>query len=129
MGSKSVIVKDLIRKILKEEIDSDWDWAEEASSTILGEELEEVIRNNNLTQIPNHIKHVEGYLDLGNTKIESLGNLQSVGGSLDLYNTKIKSLGNLQSVGSYLNLSKTPISEKYSEQEIRNMVNVGTIYM
>ena len=54
----------------------------------------------------------------------------SIGGDLYLYNTPIKSLGNLQSVGGYLDLGGTPISEKYSKEEIRQMVNVdGEIYL
>ena len=90
---------------------------------------------------------IGGNLYLRNTPIESLGNLQSVGGDLDLYNTpieslgylqfvgnrlympgtKIDSLGNLKSVGGDLYLYETPISEKYSEEEIRQMVNVDEI--
>jgi hypothetical protein len=39
-------------------------------------------------------------------------------------------LGNLQSVGDNLILNDTPISEKYTEEEIRQMVNVkGVIFM
>jgi hypothetical protein len=73
---------------------------------------------------------IEGDLDLHETPIESLGNLQSVGGYLDLRNTPIKSLGNLQSVGGYLNLWGTPLSKKYTEEQIREMVDVGSrIYM
>jgi hypothetical protein len=34
-------------------------------------------------------------------------------------------LGNLQSVGGYLDLRKTPLSKMYSEEEIREMINVG----
>ena len=47
---------------------------------------------------------IEGDLDLSNTPIKSLGNLQSVGGYLDLAYTPIESLGNLQSVGGNLHL-------------------------
>ena len=64
-------------------------------------------------------------LDLINSKIESLGNLTSVGGSLNLRYSKIQSLGNLTSVGGYLDLRDTPLSKKYSEEEIRSMVEVG----
>jgi len=71
------------------------------------------------------LQSVGGYFNLFETKIESLGNLQSVGGYLDLRRTKIESLGNLRSVGGWLYLRKTPISIKYSEKEIREMVNVG----
>ena len=54
----------------------------------------------------------------------------SLGGSLNLYQTQIESLGNLQSVVGNLYLNDTPISKKYSRQEIRQMVNVdGEIYL
>jgi len=77
-----------------------------------------------------NLQSVGGDLDLYQTQIESLGNLQSVGGFLDLQGTYIESLGNLQSVGGDLYLYETPISEKYSEEEIRQMVNVeGEIYL
>jgi hypothetical protein len=62
---------------------------------------------------------------LGYTPIESLGNLQSVGGDLALYETPIKSLGNLQSVGGNLYLNDTTLSINYTEEEIRQMVDVG----
>ena len=87
-------------------------------------------------------------MNLRESQIESLGNLTSVGGYLDLYWTQIESLGDLTSVGGYLNLSRTPfksfgnlisvggdlygspISKKYTEEEIRQMVDVrGEIYM
>ncbi len=73
---------------------------------------------------------VGGNLDLRRTQIKSLGNFQSVGGDLDLWDTPIKSLGNLTSVGNDLYLRYTPLSEKYTEEEIRQMVDVGgKIYM
>ena len=78
----------------------------------------------------NPLYSIGGDLYLEGTRIESLGNLQSVGGSLYLGYTPIQSLGNLQSVGGNLRLGNTPISEKYSEEEIRQMVNVdGGIYL
>ena len=64
-------------------------------------------------------------LDLLRTPIESLGNLTSVGGNLDLEKTPIESLGNLKSVGNTLYLMRTPLSKKYTEEEIRQMVDVG----
>ena len=73
---------------------------------------------------------VGGNLGLRNTSIESLGNLTSVGRYLNLDNTPIKSLGNLTSVGGDLDLDGTLISKKYSEEEIRQMVNIGgNIYL
>jgi len=64
-------------------------------------------------------------LNLSDTPIESLGNLTSVGGNLYLKGTPIKSLGNLTSVGGDLYLWGTPLSNKYTEEEIRQMVDVG----
>jgi hypothetical protein len=73
---------------------------------------------------------VGGDLNLRETPIKDLGNLQSVGGYLDLYGTPIKDLGNLQNVGGHLYLVGTPMSKKYSKQEIRQMVQVnGNIYL
>jgi hypothetical protein len=83
----------------------------------------------NLKSLGN-LTSVEGDLDLFGTEIESLGNLTSVGGYLDLRDTDIKSLGNLTSVGGNLILRKTPLSKKYSEDEIRSMVEVeGKVYL
>ena len=77
-----------------------------------------------------NLKSVGRNLYLQETPIESLGNLTSVGGSLYLSITPIKSLGNLTSVGRDLALQNTSISEKYSREEIRQMVNVdGEIYL
>jgi hypothetical protein len=72
-----------------------------------------------------NLTSVGGYLDLVKGKIESFGNLKSVGSWLDLEYSKIKDLGNLISVGGHLYLTDTPLSKKYSEEEIRSMVEVG----
>ena len=135
-------MKNLIKKILRE----GFDWIQDNS--ISGEELEELIRKTGATSIPfdrvsgnlnlggtpiqslGNLETVGGYLDLWGTPIQSLGNLQSVGSYLYLVGTKIKDLGNLQSVGGGLNLRGTPISKKYSEEQIRQMVQVnGNIYL
>jgi hypothetical protein len=77
-----------------------------------------------------NLQYVGGNLDLFKTQIESLGNLKEVGGSLDLRGIRIESLGNLQSVGGNLYLENTPLSKKYSEEQIREMVDVGAnIYL
>ena len=138
-------MKNIIRKILKEESD-EWGWIQDNS--ISGEELRQLLLDTGTTSIP--FDRVSGDLDLVGTKIQSLGNLQSVGGHLNLRRTPIKDLGNLQSVGGYLylwgtpikslgnlqsvggslDLGGTPMSKKYSEQEIRQMVQVnGDIYL
>jgi hypothetical protein len=73
---------------------------------------------------------IGGDLNLNDLPIKSLGNLISVGGHLNLFRTSIQSLGNLTSVGGYLYLSDTPLSKKYTEKEIRQMVDVnGQIYV
>jgi len=64
---------------------------------------------------------VSGYLNLFGSSIESLPNLQSVGRFLDLRYTSIKSLDNLQSVGGYLNLRYVPI------ESLGNLQSVGRI--
>ena len=77
-----------------------------------------------------NLESVGGNLDLYGTQIQNLGNLESVGGYLDLVGTPIQNLGNLKSVGGYLYLRGTPISRKYSEQEIRQMVQIdGELYL
>jgi hypothetical protein len=77
-----------------------------------------------------NLTSVGGYLDLNGTPIKSLGNLTSVGGNLYLYGTQIESLRNLTSVGGDLDLYGSPISKKYTEEEIRQMIDVkGEIYM
>ena len=68
---------------------------------------------------------VEGDLNLYDTPIRSLENLKSVRGFLYLDSTPIESLGNLTSVGGDLDLSFTSLSEKHTEEEIRQMVDVG----
>ena len=72
-----------------------------------------------------NLTSVGGNLDLYESKIESLVNLTSVGGDLNLYKSNIKSLENLTSVGGDLYLGRTPLSKKYTEKEIRSMVEVG----
>ena len=84
-----------------------------------------------LTSLGN-LQSINGYLDLSQcTQLISLGNLQSVNSYLDLIRCEeLTSLGNLQSVGGFLDLRNTPISEKYSEEEIRQMVDVkGDIFI
>jgi hypothetical protein len=59
-----------------------------------------------------------------------LGNLVRVGSDLDLGSTRIETLGNLEYVGGDLILHDTPIRIKYTREEIKNMVEVGgDIYM
>ena len=71
-----------------------------------------------------NLQSVVGYLSLRGTQIKSLPKLQSVGSSLDVRETKIKTLENLKSVGGSLHLNEY-LSEKYTNEEIRSMINVG----
>ena len=68
---------------------------------------------------------IGGNLNLRESLIKSLGNLQSVGGDLNLSYTPIESLGNLKSVGGILGLLGTPLSKMYTKEQIRQMVDVG----
>jgi hypothetical protein len=70
---------------------------------------------------------VDDYLDLSWTNIKDLGNLTHVGGSLLLYKTEILDLGNLTYVGDDLSLLATPVSRIYSEEQIRDVVDVGGV--
>jgi hypothetical protein len=44
---------------------------------------------------------------------------------LQLSDTPIENLGNLKHVGGWLDLRGTPMAERYFEDEIRDMVQVG----
>jgi hypothetical protein len=69
---------------------------------------------------------IGGYLNLiGCTSLIDLGNLTSVSGNMSLSFTNIESFNKLKYVGGYLDLKNSVISKNYSEEEIRNMVNVG----
>ena len=86
------------------------------------------LRGTEITSLGN-LTSVGGDLYLVGTPITSLGNLTSVGGNLYSRETPITSLGNLTSVGGYLDLRETPIAGKYTEEKIRQMVNVeGKVY-
>ena len=71
------------------------------------------------------LTHVGGSLSMISTPIKTLGNLSSVGRTLFINSSEVESFGNLTSVGSNLFMRDTPVSEKYSEEEIRQMIHVG----
>lgn len=144
-------MKDLIKKILKEETKNEYileipnlrfipdaDLSNSEGRTKTWNELLSLLNNKpfifgynlnlyytNITSLGN-LQSVNGYLDLFKChQLTSLGNLQSVKGYLDLNSCEeLTSLGNLQSVGDFLDFRGTPLSKKYSEEEIRRMVNV-----
>jgi len=75
------------------------------------------------------LEYVGGWVDLTLSNTESLGNLEYVGNHLNISRTNIESLGNLEYVGGHLDIYKTPLEKKYSNEQIRRMVNViGRIY-
>ena len=75
------------------------------------------------------LEYVGGWVDLTLSNTESLGNLEYVGNHLNISRTNIESFGNLEYVGGHLDIYKTPLSKKYTEEQIRRMVNViGRIY-
>ena len=99
-------MKDLIKKILKEY------------------EEEKILVVPSLKYFGNDWNALQLFLkSKGNPKWKLLDDLV-------LNHTQIKSLGNLISVGGNLYLNFTPLSEKYTEEEIGQMVNVkGVIFM
>ena len=82
--------------------------------------------NAKLLYAPNELTDEElkigGNLDLENINIETLPDNLKVGGDLYLPNTKITSLPDNLKVGLSLYLKNTPIAKKYSEKEIRKMI-------
>ncbi len=78
-----------------------------------------------------NLEYVGGNLAITDTNVESLGNLVRVEGFLSAYKCIfLKSLGDLEYVGGYLNLRYTPLEEKYTEEEIKDIVEVvGTLYI
>ena len=77
--------------------------------------------NTKITSLPDNLK-VGGNLYLSNTKITSLPDNLKVGGYLDLSNTKITSLPDNLKVGGGLYLSNTPLSKKYTQDQIKKMI-------
>jgi hypothetical protein len=62
-----------------------------------------------LRKLPPNLEYAFCSLDLGYTLIKSLGKLKKVSGNLNLSNSQIEDLGDLEEVGGYLDLKNTPI--------------------
>jgi len=60
---------------------------------------------------PRQFRFCNEGLDLSDTGVTDLGQLQSVGGLLDLSDTGVTDLGQLQSVGGYLDLRDTDVTD------------------
>ena len=82
------------------------------------------LRNTPIKSLGN-LEYVGGSLYLENSSIEDLGNLKHVGGNLELQNTPIKSLGNLEYIGEYLNIFNTPISDETLNKIIEKFPSIG----
>jgi hypothetical protein len=80
-----------------------------------------VLYNTEITSLPDNL-HINGSLDLNNNPIETLPTGLHVSGYLDLAGTRINSIPRGLRVGNFLALFRTPLAEKYSETEIRNMI-------
>jgi len=104
-------MKDLIKKILKEESKGEYILEIPNLSFIPNADLTSSKGKTNawneLLRLLNGKPFIfDGYLNLKLTDIISLGNLQSVNGKLDLFGCdQLTSLGNLQSVNGILDLS------------------------
>jgi hypothetical protein len=77
-----------------------------------------------INKILGEVVEVDGFINLQDKDIESLGKLKRVTGSLVLIGCKkLESFGNLESVGLNLAITDTPLS-KFSKDEIMEMVDV-----
>jgi len=74
-----------------------------------------------IKELPDNLE-IGGGLFLSNTPIKELPDNLEVGGHLDLYNTPIKELPDNLEVGYNLFLRNTPLSKKYTEQQVRDLI-------
>ena len=81
-----------------------------------------------ITSLPDGLE-VGGSLYLRNTLITSLPDGLKIRDNLNLYNTPITSLPDGLEVRGYLNLYNTPLSKKYSEDEIKQIIEDGGGYI
>ena len=79
------------------------------------------LKDSPITTLPDNLK-VRDDLDLSYSKITSLPDNLQVGGTLDLGNTRITSLPDNLKVGRNLYLDDTPLAEKYTDEEIKKMI-------
>jgi len=97
----------------------DYDGIRVEGSLHLGKLPEDVIN-----KILGEVVEVDGFINLQDKDIESLGKLKRVTGSLVLIRCKkLESFGNLEYVGLNLVITDTPLS-KFSKDEIAEMVDV-----
>ena len=77
--------------------------------------------NTQISSLPDNLT-VWGYLSLESTEITSLPDNLTVGGWLFLRDTYISSLPDNLKVGISLDLRNTPLAKKYSEEQIKQMI-------
>ena len=71
-----------------------------------------------------NLEYVGGDCDLFQCRVNSMGKLKYVGGTLSVSYSNILSLGELKYIGGDLNIFGSRIQKKYSEEEIRSMVDI-----
>jgi hypothetical protein len=74
---------------------------------------------------PDNLTHVGGYLNLSDSKIEDLNNLERVDGGLYIYHcANLTSLGKLKSVDGYLDARYTSIESLENLEEVIGKLNL-----
>jgi len=76
-----------------------------------------------------NLEYVGDNFLFSHTLIKSLKNLHYVGRTCSGINSNLKDLGNLKFVGESLYLMNTPISTKYTENEIRKIIDAKVIIL
>ncbi len=71
-----------------------------------------------------NLEYVGGDCDLFQCRVKSMGKLKHVGGTLSVAYSNITSLGELKYVGGNLDIFGSRLLKKYSEEEIRSMVEI-----
>jgi len=77
--------------------------------------------NKPLSSLPDNFQ-VERHLFLDSTKISSLPDNLTVGGNLSLEKTPLSSIPKNLKVGGVFFIGQTPLAKKYSEEQIRKMI-------
>ena len=78
-----------------------------------------------VTSLPDILEYVGGDLNLYQSKIKSLPDNLEIGRNLYLDGTPITSLPKNLNVKSKLLIRWTPLAEKYTDEEIRNLADIG----
>lgn len=71
-----------------------------------------------------YLVRVNGFLYLRDSEVTDLSNLKYVERYLNINNTKIDRLPELEYVGAGISMRKTPLAQRMSEDEIKNNIEV-----